>query len=320
MAQPVTSTASTNGIQYLRAITLLVADVTGNALDLSQFRIKFNVKQITSQTPNAAEITVYNLSLDTAISIRAVAKRVILQAGYNSNFGEIFVGNIKQVIIGRESATDSFINIIAGDGDIAYNHAIVATTLAKNSNQNDVINQCVNATTPLGVTAGGNTKVDSKINNPRGKVLFGNARTFLRQVAKTTGYTWSIQNEKITFVKTTGYLPGQAVLLTATTGMIGTPQQTSEGVNVKCLLNPYIRINGRIQLDNTTVQAVKVNLTLQPGSKTNVAPPLPSNGLYIVIAAEHSGDTRGVDWYTNLVCLGYDQSSGIPIGSVSNAP
>lgn len=315
---PQTIQASTSGLQYLRKVTLLVVAAGGQTLDLSQLRIKFAVKQSTAQTPNAAEIRVYNLSQDTAIAVASQFSRVILQAGYNSNFGEIFVGNIKQVIIGRESATDTFIDIIAGDGELAYNHAVVATTIAKNSNVNDQISACINSTKPLGVTGSAQATIPSPVTLPRAKTMFGNARFFLRAAAKTTNCTWSIQNEQIQFVKTKGYLPGQAVLITATTGMIGTPQQTTQGVNVKCLLNPFIKINGRIQLDNRTVQLLKVNLTLTPGSATNTAPPLPSNGIYVVIAAEQSGDTRGVEWYTNLICLSFDPTNGL-IGSVSNA-
>lgn len=314
---PVALAASTDGIQYIRKVTLLVSDAQGGTLDLSELRIKFAVKQSTAQTPNAAEIRVYNLSQQVADVVKSQFKRVILQGGYNSNFGEIFVGNIKQVIIGRESATDTFIDIIAGDGELAYNHAVVVNTIAKGSDQNAQIQACIQATTPLGVTGGGNSTVQTSQKLPRGKVMFGNARNYLRQVAKSTNCTWSVQNEQVQFVKTSGYLPGVAVLLTAATGMIGTPQQTTQGVNVKCLLNPFIRINGRIQLDNKTVQQIKVDLTLRPGSATNTAPPLPSNGVYVVIAAEHNGDSRGIEWYTNMICLSFDPTNGL-IGSVSN--
>lgn len=312
--------ASSNGIQYIRKITLLVSNRAGSAVDLSEFRIKFSVKQATSQTPNSADIRVYNLSLQAALVIASQGSRVILQAGYNSNFGEIFVGNIKQVILGRETPTETFIDIIAGDGDVAYNHAVVVTSLAKGSDQNDEINACLEQTKKFGVMGGAQSVVSSTRKRPRGKVMFGNARNFLRGVAKTTQCSWSIQNEQVQFVQNTGFLPGQAVLITATTGMIGTPQQTTEGVNVKSLLNPFIRINGRIKLDNSTIQKIKVDLTLTPGKTTNTAFKLPSDGLYLVIAAEHSGDTRGQEWYTSMICLIFDQTSDIPIGSVSNAP
>lgn len=309
--------ASTDGLQYLRKVTLLVVAPGGQTIDLSQLRIKFSVKQSSAETPNAAEIRVYNLAPELAVQVKSQFKTVILQGGYDANFGTIFQGNIKQVIIGRESQTDTFIDIIAGDGDLAYNFAIVSKTLAKGSDQNDQITACLESTQPLGVRGGPNARVSNTQKRPRGKVLFGNARNYLRDVAQTSNYMWSIQNEQIQFVKTSSYLPGQAVLLTAQTGMIGTPQQTTQGVNVKCLLNPYIRISGRIQLDNKTIQQYKVDLTLKPGAATNTAAPLASNGVYFVLAVEHAGDTRGLDWYTTVICL-YIDSTTVFTNSVGN--
>jgi hypothetical protein len=313
-----TVTASNNGIQYLRKLTLLVSDRNGNALDLSDLRIKFSVKQSSAQTPNAADIRVYNLSADTAIQVKSQFKRVILNAGYDSNYGVIFQGNIKQVIIGRESATETFIDIIAGDGELAYNFAVVSTSIAKGSDANSHIQACLKPMAALGVTSSGNSSVSSPQALPRGKVLHGNARNYLRAIAKTNQYSWSIQNEQVQFVRTKSYLPGTAVLLTAQTGMVGTPQQTTQGVNVKCLLNPFIQINGRVKLDNTTIQQLKIDLTLKPGSTTNVAMPLASNGIYFVLAVEHNGDTRGIDWYTNVICL-YIDSTTVFVNSVGNA-
>ena len=46
----------------------------------------------------------------------------------------------------------------------------------------------------------------------------------------------------------------EAIVLNSETGLIGMPQQTmGAGVNVRCLINPNIRINGLIQLDQASV-------------------------------------------------------------------
>jgi len=37
--------------------------------------------------------------------------------------------------------------------------------------------------------------------------------------------------------------------------------------------------------------------------------------MYFILVAEHNGDTRGVDWYTNMICLRIDPSTN-PINSV----
>ncbi len=300
-------------LQYLRTCNLIVSDRDQNGIDLSKLRIKFSVKRSDTMTPNVADIRVYNVAEETAILIRKEFTKVILQGGYESNYGVIFQGNIKQVIIGRESATDTFIDIIAGDGDRAYNFAIVNTTISAGSSQLDQVNAAIGAMAPKGVTAGhiGDMPTETL---PRGKVMYGNARSYLRDVAQTSKKAWSIQDEKVTFIPVTSYLPGERVVLTSKTGMIGTPQQTNEGVNVKCLLNPMIKIGGRVQIDNASIARFKINLSV-PNSAANIPAPLTADGVYYVLVAEHTGDTRGVEWYTSLICLNIDVTTN-PINSV----
>lgn len=61
-----------NQLQYLRKINLIVADKNGDGLDLSQFRIVFDVKLSDSQTPNTAKVRVYNLSQTVASQIAGI--------------------------------------------------------------------------------------------------------------------------------------------------------------------------------------------------------------------------------------------------------
>lgn len=292
-------------LQYDRACTLLVSDRQGRALDLSEFRIRFSVKRTNAMTPNVADIKIYNLSTQTQLQIQKQFTRVVLQAGYQGNYGVIFAGSIKQTIIGRESATDTFIELLAGDGDLAYNFAIVNSTLAKGSLPQDQIDAAVRSMTPMGTTAGGNTKVASGTRLYRGKALYGNARTYLRDVAQSTASSWSIQNEKVVFVPKNTYLPGTAVVLNSKTGMIGTPQQTLQGVNVKALLNPNFQISTRVKLDNRTIQRIALDLS-SPGSASEIPAPLTSDGVYFALVINHTGDTRGIDWYSDLVCVYID--------------
>lgn len=312
--------------QYIRAFSLIVYGSDLNGLDLSALRIKFQVKRSNSPTPNTAEFRIYNISEQTAVDIftRLTPKttkdglqtnrgHVLCQAGYGSNYGVIFQGNIKQVIVGRESATDTFIDIIAGDGDLAYNYAVVNSTIAPGATSVQQVNAAIESMGTKGVTAGHMGEFSGEA-LPRGKVMFGNARNYLRNVADTQDKTWSIQDGKVNFVSNKAYLPGEAVVLTSKTGMVGTPQQTNEGVNVKCLLNPRIAISGRIQIDNKSIERVKINLAVA-GSPANIPAPLSADGFYFVLVVDHSGDTRNVEWYSTMVCLNIDPTTN-PINSV----
>lgn len=304
--------------QYIREFKLLVskpnvANNEPNAIDLSNLRCKFVVKRSDTITPNVADIRVYNVSKDTALKIQKEFSTVILQAGYEGNYGVIFQGNIKQVIIGRESATDTFIDIVAGDGDRAYNFAIVNSTIAAGATQQDQLNAVIGSMQQLGVTSGYLSPLPSE-QLPRGKVLYGNARNYLIDIAQTSDKGVSIQDEKITLIDNKSYAPGERVVLTSKTGMIGTPQQTNEGINIKCLLNPRIKIGGLVEIDNASIERLKINLTV-PNSAANIPAPITDDGVYYVLVAEHQGDTRGVEWYTTLICLNTDVSSN-PINSV----
>lgn len=302
--------------QYGRVWRLLVGDNTGNlnnALDLSELRIKFVVKKSNSMTPNVADIRVYNLSEKTAIQIKKEFKKVILEAGYEGNSGVIFKGNIKQVIIGRESATDTFVDIMAGDGDLAFNFSIINKTLAAGASLQNQVDEAIKSMNIKGVTAGSIEGLNEQ-KLTRGKVMYGNSREFLRAAAESSNTDWSIQEERVNFVPVTSYLPGEVVVLTSETGMIGTPQQTNEGLNVKCLLNPKIKVGGRIQVDVKSVADYKIDLTA-PLTAKSVPFPKSYNGVYNVYVMEYTGDTRGVEWYTSLVCLTVSLSSN-PLNSV----
>ncbi len=301
------------GLQYMRNFNLLVTGTNIDGLDLSALRCKFSIKRSSNMTPNCADIRVYNLDQDTALKIKSQYTRVILQAGYDTNYGVVFKGNIKQVIIGRESGTDTFVDLNCGDGDLAYNYAIVKGAV-KSASQAAILSQITQPMGEYGTTVAPAQPTLSPTTLPRGKTFWGNSRDYMREFASQNGLTWSIQNEQISFIKQQGYAPGQSVVLTSKTGMIGTPQQTQIGVNVGCLINPRINPGRTIKIDNASVAALKIDLG-NPKDPVNLAPPLNADGVYYVLVVEHTGDTRGVDWYSKLICVTVNSSVN-PINSV----
>lgn len=294
---------------YLRKASLLL--VQGEkALDLSAMRFTFSTVQEDEESPSNCSIRVYNLSGSTIKTIREEYSRVVLQAGYETGaFGVIFDGTVKQFRIGRETATTNYLDLLVADGDLAYNFAMCSRSMAAGTTTAERLGAAFDAMNPHGVTAG-QLLIDATGGIlPRGKVLFGLSRGLIRAEVQTIGATWSIQDGKVNVIPLDGYLPGEAVVLNSTTGMIGLPEQTAEGLKVRCLLNPKIIVGGLIQVDNKSI-----NRTLQ--QDPNAAPlaynkyaglqqlaTVTADGLYRVYVAEHKGDTRGQDWYTDITCL-----------------
>src|ERR1700758_829138 len=303
--------------QWLRKVGLIL--FTGDkGLDLSALRIRFETQNADVESPNSAAIRVYNVSGKTISSVvtRGEFDQVVLNAGYQKgNYGVIFQGSIKQFRVGRENATDTYLDILASDGDIGYNQGFVNASLDKSATNVDRINEAIKAmpsTQPGFMPDFGDSQ---HVPNLRGKVMFGMARTQLRNSINTMGASWSIQNGKVNIIMDRGYLPGQEVKINRLTGMVGIPEQTDGGIKVRCLLNSKLKIGGLIQLDNN-------DITQTMFSKTTDAPisynswtafhhntALSKDGTYRIYVAEHEGDNRGQAWYTTLTCLAIDTSA-----------
>lgn len=299
--------------QYLRKASLLVANKT-RILDLSEVHFRFKTTQQDAESPNNAEIRIYNLSGRTVALMREEYDRVVLQAGYDKAFGVIFDGTIKQFRVGKENATDTYIDLLAADGDLAYNFALVNKTLAAGWTHEEAIKAAIASMAEFGVQGGG--FIDSggllggTVPNPRGKVMFGLPRAILRNTVQNVGATWSINNGRVEVTSLDGYKPGDVVVLNSLTGLIGRAEQTQEGIKAKCLLNPRIDVGTRVRISPSSINAIfQQNPEAAPVPYNQWAGlqllPIPDalDGIYRVFVAEHEGDTRGQSWFTNLTCL-----------------
>jgi hypothetical protein len=290
--------------QWLRKVSLVVGDSGGRGLDLSALRIRFSTRSGDLQTPNSADIRIYNLSEETAQQVQREFTRIVLQAGYVDNFGVIFDGTIKQFRRGRESGTDTYLDVFAGDGDAAYNYAVVNKTLAAGSTTRDRVSACSDSMAEHGVSEGHIPELGGP-RLPRGQVLYGMARDYMRVSGQSSDTSWSIQDGKITMIPRDSYLPGEAIVLTAKTGLVGTPEQTQDGIKARCLLNPQIGIGRRVKIDNRSILRAKVDMSY---TAINMLPKVSSDGFYRVLLREYSGDTHGTDWYTDLTCIALDDT------------
>lgn len=290
------------------------------AIDLSAFRIKFEVRNADTESPNNSAIRVYNLTAETIKRIRGEFSQVILNAGYeNGNYGIIFKGTIKQFRIGKESATDSYLDILAADGDIGYNQGVVNKSFGKGITNIQTVVEVAKDFPGLGLDYGSLTITKQNFPNIRGVVLMGMARARMRHLVSNLDSSWSIQNGTIVVTENSGYQEGEAVKINMGTGLIGVPEQTDGGIKVKCLLNCKIRIGGRVQLNNKEiVQLLQQSSNGAPISYASwggfqaiaaINGDGEGDGMYRAFAVEHVGDTRGNEWYTELTCLSVNETT-----------
>lgn len=322
---------SDSSTQYGRRASLFVirpefkgnnpsAFVPEGVIDLSAMHFTFKTSAADQESPNNAVIRVFNLARSANQNtvqdiIKGEYSRVILQAGYEGGeFAVIFDGNVKQFKVGRLNATDTYLDLLCADGDLGYNFSQISQSIAAGSTPKQRIDAIVASMQKYGVTSG-SIAPSTGGTLPRGKVLFGMSRAMLRQQAISQQATWSIQNGKVNMIPLDGYLPGNPVELNSLNGMIGMPEQTNDGIKVKCLLNPKILAGQAVRIDNRSInQTIQANPNAAPvpfnqWSGIQLLADVTSDGLYRVFVAEHEGDTRGQAWYSELTCLSIDAVS-----------
>ncbi|WP_321894547.1 phage protein [Paraburkholderia heleia] len=321
-----TQTDSGN-VQFGRKASLIVSDGT-TGLDLSELRFRFETANSDSETPNTLYVRAYNLAPQTVAKIGTEFKTITLQAGYtDGNFGIVFQGTIKQTETGRERNVDSYIDLWAADGDEFYNFAVVNMAVAAGQSPQQVLQSILRTSTvPInfaqdatGLIVGAGAGLKSSLS--RGKSSMGMARSYLRDWAAKYGYRWSIQNGEFVVVPITGYRPGEAVVLSSTTGLVGVPIATEGGVRVRALLNPLIRIGCLVHIAQSDIN----HLTTQQFGLTYRKDAVPlatvttAQGFYRVMQVTFIGDTRGNEWYVDLICLAVDVTAADQQNSVAVA-
>lgn len=285
-----------------------------SVLDLSDMHCTFKTEQADTETPNNASVRIYNLTDKTLQAVKEFT-RVVIQAGYAANYGVIFDGTIKQFGIGRENATDTYLDIFAADGDLAYNFAVVNTTLAPGASQSEQLQAGLDAMALGGVYLGYKPGDVGVTTLPRGKTSFALGRDVIRTYAQTNKMSWSIQDGKINLIPLDGYQPGRIPDVNATSGLVGQPQQTANGIQFRHLLNPAFKVGQAIRINNKDINQLIAQESNpfpipynQRTGTLNLAKTT-SDGLYRLLVAEHEGDTRGQSWYTNVIALAIDASS-----------
>lgn len=281
-------------------------------------RIRFDIKQHNNPTPSIAVIKITNQDTSAAkqlVQINSEYKTVTIDAGYPNNHGVIFSGNIVRSIYGRENPTDTLTTILCADGDQARSHAVVNKTLAPGSTPKDHVNAAIQALSQYGVSLGfvGSSIDLSTPSYPRSVTLFGMAHEILKRVARLKGAQVSYQQGKVHLVTPTDS-NGSAVELNTNTGLIGMPTLQIGGVMARSLINPNIKVNGLIHIDQSLVQGllpqVSPDGSAEPSGTEELASGLSSaqmdqagiaaDGIYRVFKIDYSGDTRGNPWYMDI--------------------
>lgn len=258
-----------------------VARVTVGTLRVSGLRVTFKVSKGVSSEPNTMDLSLYNLSETSRAKLRDTSVPVILEAGYRSNAMQLFSGDARTIQHQRRGP-DIITRVQCGDGERAYATARTSASFAPGAQLVDVMRQLkddmgVNAGNAMARVAEGDFAgaVDQFVH---GLSLHGKTSDCMTQVVGAAGLTWSIQDDALQVLAPGEPTMDEAVVLSSSTGLVGSPEIGEEGaVKFTSLLQPALRPGRRVDLRAQELR-----------------------GMFRVERVTHNGDTHGGQWQSEV--------------------
>lgn len=255
----------------------------------SPMQIEFRI----DQTPNAmrsyAEITLYGLSAASRQAIAQRFQKVRLTAGYVGSYGQIFIGEIENVTMGRSGA-ESFVRMYCQAGADKFGAVYINRPFGANTPALEIILAVAETFGYPVEVIGDFSQLPRAI---RGDTLSGASQLEMDKLARRYGFRWFIENGQVTIIKHDATRPGAAFQFTAQNGLIGSPELAVDGVSIDVLLNPVIRPADQFTIEAVTGRASFHSIYYQRFTGLG-------QGLYTVASLQHEGSFFGDRWQTKL--------------------
>ena len=201
-------------------------------MDVSLLRCVFKTSYALGTAVQVGTLIVYNMNIETEKAAITEGFQISVEGGYEQGqYGEIYTGDIIQVIRNREDGVDYRLEILAVRASRPFDVNHVRTTIAAQSTPRERVEAvCKNADEKIQV--GTISENLPEIPLPRGKVIFGTPGKYLRDIALANNARFGLNEEgKAELVLFNDEIPkGKVLDLKPTTGLVGTPRYTDNGI------------------------------------------------------------------------------------------
>lgn len=251
---------------YDRRYQLTVA-AGGLQKSWSDLDLSFRVSKTITSEPNELELTLFGLNDDSRALLQAPNATIILEAGYQEEYGVIFSGAIGDV---QEDGSfpDQAVVVRASDGASQMRQTPMSISISAGLSGKEALNQVLKAT--------GLKAADSALSEirtlTRGIALVGSPATILDAITAAQGISWSVQDGEVHVLPATG------------SGVIVVVDE------------PIGRLSKRTEAGKTLISfRTLLRAAIRPGVLVKV-------GGYQVVAqtVEHTGELPGQSWYTDV--------------------
>ncbi len=223
--------------------------------------------------PDRARFTVSNLYDKASVGAFRVEGAVVrIHAGYVEAPHQLFIGDVERVIT-RHPVAGTEVEIHATDGGRAFRGATIAKAFARSVTARQLLNELATA---LGVPLGTVGAVADK--RFATYTLSGSVAENLDVLSQTLGMRWSIRDGALQLLAPSEKRVDVVPEFTPSTGLVGSPVETEDGI--ECV----VRLDGRIR----------------PGVRIVVESREIRRAAFKVTQRAHTFDTHGQTWQTSI--------------------
>ena len=296
-----------------------------SAIDVSLLKCVFKINETIDTAAAICTLEVYNMNSTTEGDIIREGFQISIEGGYDEGqYGELFTGDIVQVIRNREDGINYKLEILALRGSKIFDLSFIKSSVAAGSQPRDIINTIAKqSTNPFVVDEISNNLSQARL--PRGKVLFGTPNQYLRSLCLgNDAYYWTGTDGQVKVKKLSDSIPQDQVLVLSpgnpnanapATGLVGTPQYSDDGIHISMLLDCRVKLFSLIQIDNEWIRKSLINFNPNGGKNNTLAQQnqFDKDGEYQVFKLTHKGDTWGDTWVTEVIGIGRNGRGGLLI-------
>jgi hypothetical protein len=254
---------------WIRKTQVTVFPESGSSTVIDKLRIKFEIEKTNESTPNNGKIEIYNLNDRSRGVFESKNTRVALMVGYEENAETVFIGDIVKVRHVR-SGCDIITRLEAEDGTNRFQNSYLDKGYPPNVSKRQVYDDCIAA---MGLAKGSVIGIPTT-KYTQGVSVQGMARDHLNTMCENDDLEWSIQDETVQIIPKTGFSLDSVIVLDSTSGLVGVPTKTDDGVEFESLIQPSLKIGRKVQIKSKFL-----------------------TGVYKIRKVTHSGDSqRGSDY------------------------
>jgi len=299
---------------FNRVISLVIGQEGGLGRELKGLRIAFSISKGSTKNPNQSTVKIWNMSPDTRASVEVIGNIILLKAGYSEDSGAIliFTGNVTRSVTTKQGA-DWVTELELRDGLLEFRDTKVSLSFAAGATTSQVIG---NLATKFGLPVRAlPTGVEDR-QYGAGFAFVGRLRDAMDKACEYMGLEWSIQNREIQVIQKGGVYKKLAIVVSAQTGMIGSPTQEQKTMTEKAAATagvtssqPGVQQSSRRDKQGNVQEVLQVNgykvkMLLQPlaepGGYVQLNSKQVNKEFFRIEEVVHSGDTHGNEWHTEL--------------------